>query len=297
MAERVHLHQRRHPRGVAEVVAVLALGEGRARSRLDAADRRVHVAGQLLAEEREAEPAEVGATPGAPDEQVGALPHLRQLEQCLLADDGLVQQHVVEHRAEGVADRGVGHRGGHGLGDRDAEAAGMVRILGQERATELGHLRRAGMHRRPPDLHHRLAIGLGPVGGRDLPHLALHAVLGTGEGEGAPPLPRPGLGGELLDALLVVVEGLRHRGVGLVRPGGADALVLVVDVRRRPERRLEPVGAVQRGRSVRFVGFAHVFWDFDVAFARHLLCDHPHRKQRRKIIRPDRLPGTGVERG
>ncbi len=38
----------------------------------------------------------------------------------------------------------------------------------------------------------------------------------------------------------LVVEGLRHRGVRLVRPGRRDRLVLVVDARRRAERLLEP---------------------------------------------------------
>ena len=133
VAERVHLQQRRHPGGVAEVVAVLTLGEARAGGRLDAADRRVDPPGELLAQEREREPAEVRAAAGAADEQVGRLADLGQLQQRLLADDRLVQQHVVEHAAEGVPGVGIGGGHRHRLGDGDAEAAGVVGVLGEQR--------------------------------------------------------------------------------------------------------------------------------------------------------------------
>ena len=133
VAERVHLQQRRHAGGVAEVVAVLALGQARAGRRLDAADRRVHPPGELLAQEREREPAEVRAAAGAADEQVGRLADLGQLQQRLLADDRLVHQHVVEHAAERVARVRVGGGDGDGLGDGDAEAAVVVRVLGEQR--------------------------------------------------------------------------------------------------------------------------------------------------------------------
>ena len=133
VAERVHLQQRRHPGGVTEVVAVLALGEARTRRRLDTADRRVDAPGQLLAQERESQPAEVGSPTRAPDEQVGRLADLGELEQGLLADHRLVQQHVVEHAAEGVPRLRVGGGDRDRLGDGDAEAAGVVGVLGEQR--------------------------------------------------------------------------------------------------------------------------------------------------------------------
>ena len=55
VAERVHLHQRRHPGRVAEVVRVDPPRQRRARRRLDGADRRVHRA-------RPASPAGTGTT-------------------------------------------------------------------------------------------------------------------------------------------------------------------------------------------------------------------------------------------
>ena len=136
--EGVHFHERRHARGVTEVVAVLALTHRRARRRLDATDRRVHVALQLFAKEREAETAEVRAATGAADEHIGLFADLGELEQRLLADDRLVQQHMVEHRAEGVPGGGILDRHGDSLGDRDAERARMIRILSEQLATEVG---------------------------------------------------------------------------------------------------------------------------------------------------------------
>ena len=63
-----------------------------------------------------------------------------------------------------------------------------------------------------------------------------------------------------------VVAGLRHRGVRLVRAGGRHAFVLVVDLRRRAERLLEPTRAEQRRRPPQPVDLAHRLGDLDLAF-------------------------------
>ena len=62
--------------------------------------------------------------------------------------------------------------------------------------------------------------------------LAFHAEEVAGQGERAAPLAGAGLGGDALDALLLVVVGLGDGRVGLVAAGRADALVLVVDLGR-----------------------------------------------------------------
>ena len=295
VAERVHLHQRRHPDRVAEVVRVRALGQRRARGRLDRAHRRRHPAGPLLPQEREHQPAEVRAAAGAPDQQVGGLADLGELQQRLLADDRLVHQHVVEHAAERVVDRRVLRRDLDGLADRDAERPGGVRVLGQDRAPGLGQVRRARVHGAAERLDHHPAVGLLVVRRPHLPHLALEAVLRAGERERGAPLAGAGLGGQLLDARLRVVVRLRHGGVRLVRAGGGDAFVLVVDPRRRPERLLQPVRAVQRARPPQPVDVEHLVGDVDVLLGRHLLHDQVHREQRRQVVGPDRLAGAGVQ--
>ena len=149
---------------------------------------------------------------------------------------------------------------------------------------------------RPVHLHHRLAVRLRAVRGRDLPDLALDAVLGGGEGEGGAPLPGPGLRRQLADAFLVVVVGLRHRRVRLVRAGRADALVLVVDAGRGAERPLQPAGPEQRARPPEPVDVEHTAGDVDVGGGGDLLLDQGHREQRRQVVRADRLPGPRVQR-
>src|SRR5262245_64700492 len=54
----------------------------------------------------------------------------------------------------------------------------------------------------------------------------------AGEGKRRPPLPGAGLGAELFDVGLLVVPGLRHRGVRLVRASRRDAFVLRSEERR-----------------------------------------------------------------
>src|ERR1019366_9884941 len=71
----------------------------------------------------------------------------------------------------------------------------------------------------------------------------------AGEGEGAPPLAGTRLRGDALDPLLAVVVGLGNGGVGLVRAGRGDGLVLVVDPRRGVERLLEAAGTNQGSRA------------------------------------------------
>ena len=296
VAERVHLHQWGHPHGVAEVVAVLALGEAGAGGRLDAADRRTHPPGQRLAQERECQTAEVGAATRAADEQVGHLVDLGELEQRLLADDRLVQQHVVQHAAERVAGVGVGDGHGDGLGDGDAEAARVVGVLGQQRAAVLRERRRTGVHRRAPHLHHRAPIRLLAIRRGDLPDLTRHLVLGGSERERAAPLPGARFRRQLPDAVEMVVVRLRHRGVGLVRARRADTFVLVEDLRRGVEQGLEPTGAVQRARAPQLVHVDDLTGDVDVPLRRHLLLDQRHREQRREVVGAGGLQRPGVQR-
>ena len=100
----------------------------------------------------------------------------------------------------------------------------------------VGLHRRAGDAARTVGLHQRAAIGLLVEGDLHHEHLHLDAEQRAGEGERRSPLAGAGLGADLLDPGLRVVEGLRHGGVGLVAAGRAHALVLVVDARRRVER-------------------------------------------------------------
>ena len=295
VAQGVHLQQRRHLGRVAEVVAVLALGERRARGRLDAAHGRAHAAGHLLPQEREGQAREVRPAAGAAHQHVGPLVHHGHLQERLLADDGLVHQDVVQDAAQAVAGGRVGGRHHDGLGYGHPQRPGVAGVGGQQAPPVLGGLRRAGVDRGPPHLHHRLAVGLLAVRGRHLPHLAVDAVLGAGEGQGAPPLAGPGLGGQPGDALGVVVEGLGHRGVGLVGASRAHPLVLVEDLGRGVEGALEPAGPHQRAGPPQPQHVEDPAGDVHVALRGHLLGDEGHREQGGQIVGPGRFQGARMQ--
>ena len=88
---------------------------------------------------------------------------------------------------------------------------------------------------------------------------------------------------------LLVVPGLRHRGVRLVRARRRDAFVLEIDLRRRAERLLETARADERRRPPHAVDVADRLGDLDRALGRYLLEDQGHREQRLEIGGADRL--------
>ena len=147
-----------------------------------------------------------------------------------------------------------------------------------------------------PGLDHRPAVGLLVVGDADHEHLAFELEHLTGERQRRAPLPGAGLGRELANPGLRVVERLRDRGVRLVRARRRDALVLVVDVGRRIQGPFEPASTQQRRRAPKLVDLADLVRDLDLGLGRDLLLDQRHRKQRRQVLRPQRLLGSGMKR-
>ena len=290
--ERVHLHERRRARGVAEVVGVAALREGGARGRLDGEDARVPAVLQVLPDKRERDPGEVRPAADAADDHVGVLAGELHLPQRLLPDHGLVQHDVVEHAAQRVLRVVV--RGGvlDGLRDGDAERAGRVGVFLQDVAAGLGEVRRAGVDLRAVGLHHHAPVGLLVVA--DAHHVdgALEAHEPAREREGGAPLACPGLGRQAPDALLAVVVRLRDGGVRLVAAGGRDALVLVVDVGRGVEELLEAPGAEQGRRAPEAVDLAHLVRDGDDGLSRDLLLDDLLRERAARKPRARLAPAS-----
>ena len=291
--ERVHRHQRREPDRVAEVVAVGAARERGAGGRLRGEEARPRLAAQHAPHEREREPGEVRAAAHAAHHHVRLVARHLDLGQRLLADHGLVQADVVQDRAERVVRAGVAGGDLDRLRDRDAERAGRMRGLA---APRLGGVAGRADHARAPALHHRAAVGLLVVARADHVDHALEPEQAAGERQRRAPLARARLGGEPLDAGLLVGVGLRHGAVRLVRAGGRDALVLVVDARRGIELSLEVARAVERGRAPQLVDLAHRLRDLDLGLGRDLLADHLHREDRREVVRAGRLHRARVER-
>ena len=83
--------------GIAEIVNILAAGKRRAGGRFHRDDARVGLAEQLILHERGNQAAEVGAAAGTADHDIRILiEHFHSL-LALQTDDGLVQQHLIEH--------------------------------------------------------------------------------------------------------------------------------------------------------------------------------------------------------
>ena len=125
VAQRVHREQRRESGGITEVVVEPTFGQRRTRRGL-----RGNEAHAVIGNERQRQPSEIRTTATTPDHHVGlGFTGERELFFGFEADDRLVQQHVVEHRAERivrvVSTGGVSHR----VADRETERAGVVVIV------------------------------------------------------------------------------------------------------------------------------------------------------------------------
>ena len=192
-AEGVHLDQRREMAGVAEVVSEAALGEAGAGGGLDGHDARVALALELAAQKGHHEAGKVRSAAGAADDDIGFVAGQRHLLDGFLADDGLVEQHVIQHAAERVL--GVGVFGGHfdGLRDGDAERAVRVGMLGENGAAAVGGVAGAGDDRSAEGFNQGAAIGLLVVADAHHVDLALETEERAGHGQRGTPLAGAGL--------------------------------------------------------------------------------------------------------
>ena len=142
VAQRVHRDQGRESRHVAEVVLEFAAGEFRASFRLHGDHAYLLPLGEILPQEREADAREVAAASETSDHHVRlGVGHLH-LRHGLLADDRLVQNHMVQHASQAVARvfrTAQSHL--HGLGNGQPEASRTVRIALQRRTARFGQRR------------------------------------------------------------------------------------------------------------------------------------------------------------
>src|SRR5271167_1608252 len=106
----MHLYQRRQVPRVPEIIGVFAARQARAGRGLAGDDARLGTATQARADKREGNAGEIASATGAADNDVGIVAGHLELRDRLLADDGLVQQYMVEDAAEGIL--GVGMLGG-----------------------------------------------------------------------------------------------------------------------------------------------------------------------------------------
>ena len=286
-AQGVHLDQRRQMAGVAEVVSEAALGEAGAGGGLHGHDARVALALELAAKEGHDKAGKVRSAAGAADDDVGLVAGQRHLLDGFLADDGLVEQHVIQHAAERVL--GLGSLAATSTASEMAmpseplESGCWARMARPDSVVLLG----LASDRGAEGFNECAAIGLLVVADAHHEDLALEAEEGAGHGQRGTPLAGAGLSGKVRDAFLLVVPGLRDGGVELVRAGGADAFIFVINARRRIESLLKPARANERRRTPLRINLPHLFRNLDLALGADFLHDERHGKQRRQIFGAD----------
>ena len=156
----MHLDERRQVPGVAEIVGILAARQARAGRGLARNHARLWTATQPGADERERDAGEVAAATGATDDNVRVIARHLELHHGLLTDDGLVQQHVIEHATQRIFRIGMLRGDFYRFADRDAQAAGRARMFPEDAAPGICLGARARHALRSPTLHQSLAVRL-----------------------------------------------------------------------------------------------------------------------------------------
>ena len=112
----------------------------------------------------------------------------------------------------------------------------------------------------------------------------------------APHWPAPvSVASRFVPATLVEIS-LRHGRVDLVAAGGTDALVFVINVRRRVQRLFQSHRAQQRRGPPQRINVAHRFGDFDPRRGADFLLDEVSRENRLQRFRRHRLFGARMQR-
>ena len=103
MPQCVHLDEGRQSGNITEVVGIRPLGQGGAAGRLDADDAQVLLLPcDLILDKGQEHAGEIGAAADAADDDIRVEAGHLHLLHGFLADDGLVQQDMVEHAAQRV---------------------------------------------------------------------------------------------------------------------------------------------------------------------------------------------------
>ena len=207
-----------------------------------------------------------------------------------------MQQNMVQHAAQCVV--GIAAAGGvfDCFGYRNRQTAVRIRVLRQHSPAGSGHFGRAGNDRAAEHFHERAPVRFLLV--TDFHHIdhAFQAEIAAGHAERATPLSCAGLGSQSFDASLFVVISLGQCGIQLMAADRAGAFVFVVNFRRCIQRFFQFNRANQRRWTPGQIFVAHFLGNADPAFLAHFLFDQFQRKNRRQVLRSNRLQGPRVQR-
>ena len=123
----------------------------------------------------------------------------------------------------------------------------------------------------------------------------IYAEVAGGKAQGGTPLSSAGFGGEVFDALAMVVVCLRDGGVGFMGACHAGALVLEVDAGGGVESFFQCPGTNEGGRPPYFVEVLYFFGDIDESFAGEFLIDEFFGENGKEVFLGCRFPCGGVQ--
>ena len=297
-AQSVHLRQGANLPRVAEVVCILASGQAGAGCRLYRNDPVIRLAPELLAHEGCNQTTQIGTTAGTADDDIRLDAVLIQCRLGFQTDDGLMQQHLVQHAAQHIP---VSLRGGrllHCFGNGAAQASRSARMLLQDLSAHCGLRRGRGGHGRPVGTHNLPAEGLLFVGNLYHIYLAVQIKVRASHGQSGTPLTCAGLGGHALQPLLLCVVCLGNGGIQLVTAAGIVALKLVADLRRCAQLLLQAVCPYQGGGTVHLVKVPDLLGNLEIGGGIvQFLLDQLLAEHRCQIRRRTGLSGCRIQQG
>ena len=235
-ADGVHLCQGANLSRVAEIVGIDAAGEARARGWLGSYYLIVGLSSEHFSEEGRGESAQVAASAGASDEDVGLDAILLERSLHFEADDRLMQKHLIQDAAQLVAIAFVGNSHLDCFGDGTAERTRCTRELSQYLAANLGRVAGRGNDAGTIGADDFTAERLLLVRALHHEDLEVEAEVLASHAERRAPLACTRLGGNAFQPLLLGIVGLSNRRVQLVRAARVVAFELIEYLGRRVER-------------------------------------------------------------
>src|SRR5579875_3173800 len=95
VAQRMHLDERSQTDRIAKVIGIDAFGQAGTRHWLGGQETCFQALAPRLTDEGEDQTSHVAAATNAADDDIRVIVGLRHLQECLLPDNSLMQQHVV----------------------------------------------------------------------------------------------------------------------------------------------------------------------------------------------------------